>query len=42
MTVYSIYIKDIIIISLQVIFTFAAGYKIIMNQTKGKVSVRKK
>ena len=30
--VYSVYIKDIIIISLQIIFTLAVGYKIITKK----------
>ena len=41
LTTYSIYIKDIIIISLQIIFTLAAGYKLIKIRKKGKLTVKK-
>ena len=36
MIIYSIYIRDIIIISLQVIFTLAAGYNLIKIRKKKK------
>lgn len=32
LVVYSVYIKDAIIISLQIIFTLAAGYKIMIKK----------
>ena len=41
LTTYSVYIKDMIIISLQIIFTLAAGYKLIKIRKKGKLTVKK-